>query len=191
VAALLSLLAAPVWADGAIYRYEDERGVVHFTNQAPDPRYSRVARRAGFQAIPEHPAPMGSRAAYDRLIRRAAQRHGLPPALLKAVIHAESAFDPAAVSKRGAMGLMQLMPATARMLHVAAPFDAKQNIYAGSRYLRHLHDRYGSWATTLAAYNAGPEAVDRFRGIPPFTETRQYVRRVLSYYRRYHGDFAR
>ena len=125
------------------------------------------------------------------MIQEAASDAGIPPALVKAVIHAESAFDSEAVSKKGAMGLMQLMPGTARELGVVQPFRADDNVRGGSLYLRRLHDRYGSWAHTLAAYNAGPTAVDRHRGIPPFAETQQYVRRVLSYYRRYHGDFPR
>ena len=87
------------------------------------------------------------------------------------------------------MGLMQLMPATAELMGVEEPFQARQNVQGGTRYLRALHDRFGSWTHTLAAYNAGPSAVDQYRGVPPFAETRQYVKRVLSYYRRYHGDF--
>ena len=126
---------------------------------------------------------------YDDLIKRASRRHGVPAALVKAVIHAESAFNPRAVSPKGAMGLMQLMPATAQQLGVAKPFHASQNVQGGTRYLRSLHERYGNWTHTLAAYNAGPTAVDHYRGVPPYTETRQYVKRVLSYYRRYHGDF--
>jgi soluble lytic murein transglycosylase-like protein len=110
---------------------------------------------------------------------------------VKAVIHAESAFDPKAVSPKGAMGLMQLMPDTAEALGVARPFQVTQNVYGGTRYLRALHNRYGSWTHTLAAYNAGPAAVDQYRGVPPYNETRRYVKRVLSYYRRYHGDFPR
>jgi soluble lytic murein transglycosylase-like protein len=128
---------------------------------------------------------------FDPLIRKASLDVGIPPALVKAVIHAESAFNPQAVSRKGAMGLMQLMPGTARTLGVDDAFRAEENIRGGTRYLRQLHDKYGSWTHTLAAYNAGPGAVDRYRGVPPYNETREYVRRVLSYYRRYHGDFPR
>ena len=110
---------------------------------------------------------------------------------MKAVIHAESAFDPHAVSHKGAMGLMQLMPATARSLGVEKPFRVVDNISAGSRYLRMMHERYANWPHALAAYNAGPTAVDRYRGIPPYEETREYVRRVLTYYRRYDAEFRR
>jgi soluble lytic murein transglycosylase-like protein len=115
----------------------------------------------------------------------------VPAALVKAVIAAESSFDPGALSPKGAMGLMQLMPATASDLGVDEPFEDDQNVHGGTRYLRWLFERYGDWQRTLAAYNAGPEAVDRYDGVPPYRETRDYVRRVLSYYRRFHADFAR
>jgi soluble lytic murein transglycosylase-like protein len=85
---------------------------------------------------------------------------------------------------------MQLMPATAHSLGVADPFQAEQNVDGGVRYLRHLMNRYGDWTRALAAYNAGPTAVDRYGGVPPYQETQRYVERVLTYYRRYHGDFA-
>ncbi len=185
----LWLLAPAAGAEG-IYRYVDARGVVHFTNVNPDDdRYQRFRMPASYRIAPKNAVrPVRI---YDPTIRRHAMEQGIPPALVKAVIHAESAFDPRAVSPKGAMGLMQLMPDTARMLGVLEPFAAEQNIDGGVRYLRTLHDRYGSWTHTLAAYNAGPTAVDRYRGVPPYAETREYVRRVLSYYRRYHGDFPR
>jgi soluble lytic murein transglycosylase-like protein len=181
-------VAAPVGAGTSLYRYVDERGVVHFTNAPSDRRYARISvlRPLATSSSAKYISPVGT---YDDLIRRASRRHGVPAALVKAVIHAESAFNPRAVSPKGAMGLMQLMPATAQLMGVAQPFHARQNVQGGTRYLRSLHDRYGSWTHTLAAYNAGPSAVDHYRGVPPFAETRQYVKRVLSYYRRYHGEF--
>jgi soluble lytic murein transglycosylase len=188
-AALLvaSLLPAPAGA-GSLYRYIDDRGVVHYTNISYDRRYHRVRPPSGFgwSAVSRKD---GRR--FDPLIRDAAAAAGVPPAIVKAVIHAESAFDTRAISRAGAMGLMQLMPGTAREVGVLDPFRAEENVHGGARYLRHLHDRYGSWTFTLAAYNAGPTAVDRHRGVPPYAETQAYVRRVLSYYRRYHGDFSR
>lgn len=191
-AAALLLAAAGVpdaaASAGSLYRYIDERGVVHYTNVSYDRRYQRVRPASGFSWSA---ASRSDRRRYDALIRESARNAGIPPALVKAVIHAESAFDPEAVSKAGAMGLMQLMPGTARELGVLKPFRAEENVRGGTRYLRRLHDRYGSWAYTLAAYNAGPTAVDRHGGIPPYAETQQYVRRVLSYYRRYDGDFPR
>ena len=175
-------------AGTGLYRYVDERGVVHFTNAPSDRRYSRITVLRSLATSPRATYFRPVRT-YDDLIRRASRRHGVPAALVKAVIHAESAFNPRAVSPKGAMGLMQLMPATAQLLGVAKPFHASQNVQGGTRYLRSLHDRYGNWTHTLAAYNAGPTAVDQYRGVPPYSETRQYVKRVLSYYRRYHGDF--
>jgi soluble lytic murein transglycosylase-like protein len=128
---------------------------------------------------------------YDDLIDRTARSRGVSPALVKAVIAAESAFDSRAVSVKGAQGLMQLMPATAASLGVSNAFEPAQNVGGGAHYLRLMIDRYGDLGRALAAYNAGPSAVDRYGGIPPYRETRAYVERVLTYYRRYHGDFAR
>jgi hypothetical protein len=119
----------------------------------------------------------------ERLAEEAARRHGLDPALVRAVVAVESGFQPAAVSPKGAQGLMQLMPATARELGVADPFDAAANLDGGSRYLRSLLARYeGDLAKALAAYNAGMGAVARHRGVPPYAETRQYVQKVLGRY---------
>lgn len=185
---LCSLLPGARAEAGSLYRYIDERGVVHYTNVSYDRRYERVRPASGFSWSA---VSRSSGRRYDPLIQQVATDAGIPPALVKAVIHAESAFDAQAVSKKGAMGLMQLMPGTARELGVVQPFRPDDNVRGGTRYLRRLHDRYGSWAHTLAAYNAGPTAVDRHGGVPPYAETQQYVRRVLSYYRRYHGDFPR
>jgi soluble lytic murein transglycosylase-like protein len=186
-AALVWLGAGTAGADD-LYRYVDARGVIHYTNISHDSRYSLVRPPSGF-AWSAVTRSDGRR--FDPLIRQAAKDAGVPPGIVKAVIHAESAFNTGAISRAGAMGLMQLMPATARELGVLDPFRAEQNVHGGAKYLRTLHDRYGSWTHTLAAYNAGPTAVDRYQGIPPYAETQQYVRRVLSYYRRYHGDFPR
>jgi soluble lytic murein transglycosylase-like protein len=188
LAGVIPAVGTATGAEGGLYRYVDERGVVHFTNVPSDRRFSRITvlRSLATRSSSDYISPVRS---YDDLIRLASRRHGVPAALVKAVIHAESAFNPRAVSPKGAMGLMQLMPATAQEMGVAKPFRASQNVHGGTRYLRSLHDRYGSWTHTLAAYNAGPSAVDHYRGVPPYAETRQYVKRVLSYYRRYHGDF--
>jgi soluble lytic murein transglycosylase len=189
-AALVWLAAGSfgVASAGSLYRYVDDRGVIHYTNVSYDSRYRAVRPRSGFSWSA---VKRGDGRRFDGMIEEAAAGAGVPPAIVKAVIHAESAFDATAVSRAGAMGLMQLMPGTARELGVSDPFRAEQNVQGGARYLRHLHDRYGSWTHTLAAYKAGPTAVDRYQGIPPYAETQQYVRRVLTYYRRYHGDFSR
>ena len=118
---------------------------------------------------------------YDALVSRAATNYQLSPALLHAVIHAESNGDPNIVSGKGAMGLMQLMPGTASALGVSNPFDPAQNIDGGARYLRQMLDRFGGDEhLALAAYNAGPAAVQHYSGVPPYAETQQYVTRVLA-----------
>ncbi len=186
---LLTALAAPALAGGAIYTFTDDNGVIHFTNiPRGDPRYRRLPRPPQHASLVQV-AP--ARYDYDPLIGQAAQAHRLPPALVKAVIAAESDFDPEAVSRAGAQGLMQLMPTTAAVLGVADPLEPTQNVHGGVSYLRSLLDRYGDLTRALAAYNAGPEAVDHYGGVPPYRETRAYVDRVLTYYRHYHGDFAR
>jgi soluble lytic murein transglycosylase len=184
---LVCLLSGLASAGTPIYAYTDDEGVIHFSGFPRDPRYqpheiSSSGRRV--MHVPRHWQ-------YDGLIRLTAREHQLQPALVKAVIAAESNFDPDALSHKGAQGLMQLMPTTAASLGVEHPFHPVDNVRGGARYLRLMLDRYGDVERALAAYNAGPRAVDRFGGIPPYRETRDYVRRVLTYYRHYHGDFAR
>ena len=193
-----------------VYRWIDTRGVVHLTNVPSDPNYKKYTvgsaggtgrgiliiarneakRRHTFSFVSTGRDPKSAKD-FDALIERAARRHGLPPGLIKAVVRAESNFHPDAVSNKGAQGLMQLMPETAEDLGVDDPFRAEDNVYGGTRYLRAMYERYGDWKFALAAYNAGPGAVDRFGGVPPYAETQEYVERVLHYYRRYDGDFSR
>ncbi len=181
-------LCGPARAE--VYSFVDDQGVVHFTNRPHEPRYGGMTRLAAAE-----PAVAGRRPPdtwiYDGIIGLAARRHDVSPALVKAVIAAESAFEPGAVSHKGAQGLMQLMPATSSYLGVEDPLRPEQNVQGGTRYLREMIDRYGDLSLALAAYNAGPTAVDRHGGIPPYRETRDYVARVLSYYRTYYGDFGR
>ena len=204
------LLAAAPGAAGDLYRWVDAQGIVHFTDAPRHAKYQKIAQKRDASGIRVF-APSTSRGSfmlrkvgsarrrwappdtqsYDGIILTASRSHGVPAALVKAVIAAESAFDPGAISPKGAMGLMQLMPGTASDLGVDEPFHDEDNVHGGTRYLRMMYDRYGDWLRTLAAYNAGPEAVDRYDGVPPYRETREYVKRVLSYYRRFHDDFAR
>ncbi len=126
-------------------------------------------------------APEPDRSDYEAIIEEAASKNGLDPDLVMAVVKAESSLKPNAVSRAGAQGLMQLMPATAASLGVSDPFDPAQNIEAGTRYLKSQIDRFGSTELALAAYNAGPGNVVKYGGVPPFNETRNYVSRVMGY----------
>ncbi|MBY0400903.1 lytic transglycosylase domain-containing protein [Myxococcota bacterium] len=185
--------ALPVRAGPAVYRFVDAQGVMHFTDAPVDTRYERddPVRIEGLAFAPPRRVKVPTERDYDHLILQVASQHGVQPGLVKAVIAAESNFRPHAVSRVGAQGLMQLMPATAADLGVERPFGVVENIDGGVRYLRAMLDRFGDVARALAAYNAGPGAVDRHRGVPPYAETRAYIRRVLEYHRRYQADFER
>ena len=176
---------------GSLYRFIDARGVVHFSDVPFDARYQPVQLWSpeGLVISPSPRPRAPEHRDYDGLIARMARSHGLEPALVKAVIAAESGFDVNAVSRVGAQGLMQLMPETARELGVRAPLLPHENVKGGVRYLRQMLDRFGDVSLALAAYNAGPSAVDRYEGVPPYPETQAYVARVLNYYRGYQGEF--
>ncbi|MCH2173283.1 lytic transglycosylase domain-containing protein [Myxococcota bacterium] len=176
-------------ASAEIYRFVDPRGTIHFTDQPTGDRWEIVRFRRG-SLWPTRVAPRPPRIErFDSLIFETARSLEVEPALVKAVIAAESNFDPDAVSSRGALGLMQLMPATAASLEVDDPLHPDENVRGGTSYLRNLIDRFGNLEHALAAYNAGPSPVDRYEGIPPYPETQDYVHRVLTYYRHYHDDF--
>jgi soluble lytic murein transglycosylase-like protein len=189
--ALLGLLAAPAARAGEVYSYVDEDGVLHFSNAPSDRRYRKVKRTPGTSGVyrpPQAratPRPAESKTVrFREHIRAAAAKYNLPEALLLAVMAVESNFDHQAVSEKGAMGLMQLMPATAKDMYVSDAWDPPQNIEGGARYLRILANQYeGDLVKTLAAYNAGPEAVRRAGGaVPNIPETREYVRKVVALY---------
>lgn len=161
-----------------IYQYIDAKGTISLTNVPSDTRYRRVDLQ------PNRLHPVISEQQLEPMISRFSQQHQLHPALIRAVIKAESDFDPLAVSRAGAIGLMQLMPQTAVRLDVRDLYDPEDNIGGGTKYLRQLLDRFrGNLPLALAAYNAGENVVDRYRTLPPIDETRQYVRKVLRYYR--------
>ena len=166
-------------ADADSYRMVETDGVVHLTNAPTDPRYRGLPGSSG-TATGWLRMSEAARGQYATEIREISTRHGVDPTLVESVIRAESAFNPTAVSRTGARGLMQLMPKTALALGVRDSFNPRENIEGGVRHLRYLLDRYpGNVALAVAAYNAGEAAVDAHRGIPPYAETQQYVRRVL------------
>ena len=165
-------------AKAEIYQFIGPNGSISLTNVPSDPRYRKIeVESSRFHAAL-------SEQELEPLIRRHSSRHQLHPALIRAVIKAESDFDPRAVSRAGAIGLMQLMPQTAIRMDVRDMYDPDDNVGGGTKYLRHLLNRFhGNLPLALAAYNAGENAVDRYQALPPFDETRQYVRKVLRYYR--------
>lgn len=169
-----------------VYRKED--GTLLFTNRPPslvrEPGMRLLETRVyGDDHYARKPGKLTAkrRDAYDDIIASAARRWDVDFALVKAVVHAESAFDPEAVSRAGARGLMQLMPQTAAMLQVTDIHDPRDNINGGARYLRMMLDKFrGNVRNALAAYNAGPANVQKYGGIPPFAETKNYVARVVE-----------
>jgi soluble lytic murein transglycosylase-like protein len=191
------LAACPMLAHGGdLYSYVDAEGVLHFSNAPSDGRFRRVSKASEVAGVYRSAPPARARAGaggakrsaeWVDVVRDAASTNNLPEALILAVIAVESNFDPRAVSEKGAAGLMQLMPGTAREMYVADVFDPAQNIHGGSRYLRLLANQYGGdMVRMLAAYNAGPDAVRRAGGaVPNIPETREYVRKVVALYRAY------
>jgi soluble lytic murein transglycosylase-like protein len=180
------LLVAGLWllpatAAATIYIYVDEKGVKHFTNVPIDGRYKPLS------AVPPQRAQRRLTAGdYEGHIQAAASRFRIDPLLITAVIRTESFFNCLAVSKKGAQGLMQLMPETARDMNVRDPFDPEENIRGGTRYLRKMLDMFGGdLQLALAAYNAGPERVRLLGRVPQIRETQEYIERVMKYYRHY------
>jgi soluble lytic murein transglycosylase-like protein len=157
-----------------IYKFVDKKGTIHLTN---------MPNHNGYRVVLEDRKSAGYKEnRYDNVITVLCDRHGVDVPLVKAVIKAESDFNPIAVSKKGAQGLMQLMPEKAEEFSVANPFDPYQNIDGGVRILRGLFDKFdGDISLVLAAYNAGENAVVRENGVPPFKETQNYIKKVLKY----------
>lgn len=179
VIAGVSPLALSVSTTAAeIYQFIGRDGSISLTNVPSDSRYQKVEIESS-----RFHSTLSERE-LEPVIRRHSSRHQLHPALIRAVIKAESDFDPRAVSRSGAIGLMQLMPQTAMRLDVRDMYDPDDNVGGGTKYLRQLLDRFhGNLPLALAAYNAGENAVDRYQALPPYDETRQYVKKVLRYYR--------
>ncbi len=187
--AVLFALITPRYAKADIYRYVDEDDIVHFTDAPTDKRFKifmrdlkkdRELRTRLTIASTVNPSE------FEQLIKNCSEKYGVNPSLIKAVIHAESGYNPNAVSSKGASGLMQLMPGTARSLKVTDRFNPKDNVEGGVKYLRFLLDTFqGDISLAVAAYNAGLNKVARYGGIPPYNEKQTYVNRVLSYMKSY------
>lgn len=205
------LLPLPAGA-GNVYKFRDANGNVLFTNIVNEKKrptgdgfksYTVLEKVEWFPDTNVHrygnwgkdefavrPSFSKNRNAFDALIRQSALAHNVDQGLVKAIIHTESGFNPRARSKPGAQGLMQLMPATAAMYSVVDAYDPSQNIAAGTRHIKYLINRYKDLELALAAYNAGEGNVKKYGGIPPFAETRDYVKRVMSRYRNLYGGSA-
>ncbi len=190
LAGLLGLaLLLPSSGEAAVYRYVDEQGRVHYTDQPEHGGYRKLVKTWKGWREPSFDARRfrENQRRFTPLLAEMSRLYNLPDALLHAVVTAESAYDPEALSSAGAIGLMQLMPATARRFNVANRSNPRANVDGGTRYLKELLGLFDNdLRLALAAYNAGENAVIRHgRKIPPYPETQRYVRKVLDYYRRY------
>ena len=183
---ILSFLLWPVASGADIFRYVDADGVIHFSNTQPDKKFTLYLRE-GPKTVPVATASSLPTASWiTGYVDRVSRANDLPPALVHAIIKAESNGQRKAVSPKGAKGVMQLMPFTSKRMRVVDPFDPIENIEGGIRYIKELLVSFeGDLTNTVAAYNAGPAAVRKYGGVPPYQETRLYVRRVMDLYRQY------
>lgn len=202
VVVVVSMPLYPAFAD--IYQYTDEQGVIHFSNVGVggSKKYKKImsAPTREQYSIPSSRSASPSTStvtsrnmpsAYVDIIHNACDRHGVDPALVHAIVKVESDFNPYALSRKGAMGLMQLMPQTAAEMNVRNTFNPHENIDGGVKYLRYLIDRYeGNLSLALAAYNSGETAVKKWGTIPPFRETQNYVQRILKIYNKSANTFT-
>jgi soluble lytic murein transglycosylase len=173
------IVISPLHAD--IYVYRDGQGVLHFTNVPTSLEYTAFMSEANLNST-----IYAKSSCYDDVIAEAARKNNVSFHLIKALIHVESYFNPNAISKKGALGLMQIMPENLSTLNVSHPFDPWENVMGGSSYLKNMLTRFdGKLELALAAYNAGPSAVEKYSDIPPYRETQEYVQKVLAMYRRY------
>jgi soluble lytic murein transglycosylase-like protein len=187
IGTLICLASTSALAQEQMYYYKTNQGQLFFSDQQEHDGFQEYGRKkhqparkittVSYKAKISHPREI------DRTIKSAAFIHKVDANLVRAIVKTESNFDPLAVSHKGAMGLMQLMPATAKYLQVRDPFDPQQNIRGGVKYIGKLLKQYrGNVKLALAAYNAGPGAVSRFNGVPPYPETVHYIKKVLRYY---------
>lgn len=176
----LTIFVIPL-AHADIYVYLDGEGVMHFTNTPTSSRYKVYMSENRVR-----PAAWYKVQSFEDVISEAGRQYGISASLLKALIHVESYFNPRAVSKKGALGLMQIMPENLQTLKIADPFDPWENIMGGAHYLKKMLKRFdGNLSLALAAYNAGPTAVEKYRDIPPYPETQAYVKKVMEFFRLY------
>jgi len=192
VACAVAALSFPLIAHAQVYKWVDENGIVTYSNIAPPSdqdfqtlRFPCYAADPKCRSVRWEKIPLNTRA-FRTEIQSASRNNEVDESLIRAIIHAESAYQADAQSPKGAQGLMQLMPATQAELNVSDPFDPQDNIQGGARYLSQLLAQFnGDFELAAAAYNAGPNAVDKYGGVPPYDETLEYVRRVKILYRRY------
>ncbi|MGB7629941.1 MAG: lytic transglycosylase domain-containing protein [Candidatus Deferrimicrobium sp.] len=183
---ILSFLLWPVVSGADIYRYVDREGVIHYSNTQPDEKFTLYLREGPKSAPRSHASGLPDAGWMTGYVDRFSRANDLPPALVHAIIKAESNGQRKAVSRKGAKGVMQLMPFTSKRMRVADPFDPIENIEGGIKYIKELLVAFeGNLTNTVAAYNAGPAAVRKYGGVPPYQETRIYVRRVMDLYRQY------
>lgn len=179
------ILACSTFVYAEIYRYIDENGVTCYTDTPFNKKANRIMKEKKHISASHKESSFSCEdpSIYHDIINEKATAYDLDPTLIKAVIKTESNWNSRAVSSKGAIGLMQLMPATANEMNVSNPFDPEDNIEGGAKYLRYLLERFnGDLTLALAAYNAGPKAVEKYGYIPPINETTQYVKKVLSHY---------
>jgi soluble lytic murein transglycosylase-like protein len=183
--AALACLTDSARAD--IYERTHQNGVKEYTNRPSGPGWIFCMTESGSQPVIEF-VKEGKPKSIDEIVTEIASKFVIDAGLVKAIIMAESNCDPNAVSSKGAQGLMQLMPSTAKNLNVSRPFDPRENIIGGVKYIKGLMASYGKLELALAAYNAGPGAVEKYAGIPPYRETINYVKKVISYYEKFKKD---
>lgn len=178
---ILCICLFPQYGFSAVYGYEDEQGTYHFTNMIPVGKRFHVVIPEKKRFTPLNDIDSSS---YDKMIMHHSNINGVDPSLVKAVMKAESNFNPNAVSHKGAQGLMQLMPDTSRQMRVDNPFDPEENIRGGTKYLKLLDEIFeGNLELVLAAYNAGPQRVrEHNMNVPPIEETKTFIKRVKHYY---------